>query len=269
MRGGNLNSTLTTHGGNLRKRFQAIYLFGTSVNMKSESNNLGSRCCPDKESSIRFFGASLLLCFATLAQATTYTLTGAAYTSTSGSVYSGTTGIAGYFVTPVPLPGGLNNKNLSVALGCAETYCASNWSFFDGVYTYNETNSLPMPGNPQFVVTTDGSGNITDTFITLVQPITPTVQGQQANFIQLNGGTYTQAMVGPCWSISNGLCSSWSGPWNGGVFAYAQGGAYSFTGPPMAPALSNPVPALSEWGSLALAALLMLAGGVCLRRKDS
>jgi hypothetical protein len=104
-----------------------------------------------------------LLLFASIASATTYSYSGAAYTSAPLAANLPPTAIG---------PGGLN--------------LVTSWSFFDGVATFTQTNSgLTFNTPSSFVVSTDTSGNVSTATIGFTSPIGPHTVGQTVSFLTI------------------------------------------------------------------------------------
>ena len=90
--------------------------------------------------------ALLALILTPHAWATTYTLSGATYSSVT-SLYAGATGVTGSFTTASPLPPNL--ANAPIAGGTGGLGLVTSWSFNDGVFSGKHYRLLHRPDYAQ------------------------------------------------------------------------------------------------------------------------
>ena len=150
---------------------------------------------------LTFLVALLALILTPHAWGTTYTLSGATYSSVT-SLYAGATGVTGSFTTASPLPPNL--ADAPIAGGTGGLGFVTSWSFNDGVFTYTDANSTPWTDvndiAGSFAVSTDSAGNITDFFIVLTTPSSGVVVGQltQWLFLGFSGPGTVTALTAIC-----------------------------------------------------------------------
>lgn len=126
---------------------------------------------------IRLMVFAMLALFASVATATTYQYTGAAYTA-AGGVYSTSMRVTGTFTTASPLPA---NMPLT-AIGPGGSDLVTAWSFNDGVHTFTQANSMVLFGDSMnFAVGTDADGNISTAQIGFMAPRKPHAKGDLMN----------------------------------------------------------------------------------------
>lgn len=139
--------------------------------------------------------------------ATTYTVVGGAYT-TAFSPYTTAMSITGSFDTANPLP-----ANMSLAdIGPNGSNLVTAWSFFDGVNTFTQANSIPQFGIGNFDVGTDAKGNINAFYISLESPQPPNTINEIMNTI----GFFSSAIYFSvaydaitCAALIGNQCNSW------------------------------------------------------------
>jgi len=139
-------------------------------------------------------------CLAGAACATTYTYIGPNFQFTGGVGYTTSMSITGTFTTASPLPGNMALTDIGPAPGGLNL--VTGWSFTDGVNTYTKANSIPL-GNlwTNFMVQTDGQGNINGFYIQLSGPPPPNSLFQPMHVITMTtpGSPRSLAMdAAPC-----------------------------------------------------------------------
>ncbi len=201
-------------------------------------------------------GVFLLASLANIANATTYTYTGERYATVSG-VYTTSMAITGSFTTSSPLP-----ANMPItAIGPGGLNLVTSWSFFDGVSTFTNANSVVVANNPAlFRVATDATGNIESEATELISPVAPHTAGQIVTLFSLEGSgggvarNYTCAAVTP-----DNYCTSATpsvGPTNTSSTAASPSGSWIF----VADNASRSVPlSPAGWMLLLISALAALA----------
>lgn len=180
--------------------------------------------------------ASMLLALANLAAATTYSFTGQPYSSATG-LYTTAMNITGSFTTAAPLPPNMAGTQI----GPGGSNLVTSWSFFDGVSTFNNSNSMLLYGGASyFTVATDAAGNISSFVIGFMSPQGPHTVGQPINAIFVSPSTQATTAQ-PCGRINgSGVCDAINA--NGANYAeVAAGGAWATRATP-----AVPVPATSN-----------------------
>lgn len=129
---------------------------------------------------IRLMVFAMLALFASVATATTYQYTGAAYTTVGvGGVYSTSMRLTGTITTASPLPANMP----PTAIGPGGKNWVTAWSFTDDVNTFTQANSMVLFGNPgAFTVGTGADGNINVAQIALMAPPGTHTVGESMNY---------------------------------------------------------------------------------------
>ncbi len=187
------------------------------------------------------------------AATTTYSYTGPLYLAATG-LYSDSMRITGTFSTASALP-----KNM--ALTPIGPYGGSNlvtrYSFFDGVSTYTNVNSVLLYEDfSQFSVSTDSSGNVASFNIGLMAPAPPNTVGEPMNAIALSPFLTQATTATSCSMVIAGACNTI--PLNGANVAISNSpgpvGVWEIESAAAA------VPTLSEYALVALGiGMVMLA----------
>ena len=205
----------------------------------------------------------LVLALAGSAVADTYTYTGVAYTSVTGS-YTTSMSVTGSFETSAPIPPNSTDLDLMSLI--------TSWSFSDGQNTLTNANSvIDFPGAPGLTPlgTTDGSGNLVSAQIFLVSAPFPNTIGGLANLILMDATRSRSEIDGYCAGLgSGGFCAVFddTASSNEVANAAAPGTWVGASAPPITPAPVASVPTMSEWALITLA--MLLAGIVFVRRKQ-
>lgn len=187
---------------------------------------------------------ALLLPLAALAQTTRYTFESGPYTA-ARAPYTTDMGITGSITTTSPIPP--NASGLQIGPRSAEPL-VSAYTFFDGLATYTESNSVEFGPNPAlFRVWTDGNGDIINWYIFLYTPQDAS-DGEPIFALSLFDGE-SSANNGDC---SNTPCDSSTLTVDVTPFGSRQPGGTWTTQRP------EPVPTLSQGATVASILLLML-----------
>ena len=194
--------------------------------------------------------------------ATTYTYSGANFTSFSGA-YSASSRVTGSFTLAAPLAASLPNTDIRSLI--------LSYSFSDGVQTRNETNSeICAVSIYGFRVSTDASGNIATWAITLCSPVAAAGDPVTGVFtIRDIGVTDTVedlGVSGTCGELSGGACSSIGVATSGTIYSNSPLSWSREVGPV---ASSVEIPTLSDWSLAALAAMMLAWGAVLARRRSA
>ena len=196
--------------------------------------------------------ALLLMTLPAFAQTSRYAFDSGTYTN-AVAPYTTSMRITGAFVTAEPLPP--NASGLQIGPRSAVPLVTA-YSFFDGIHTYTESNSIEFGPNPAlFRVWTDADGNIVNWYIALYSPVSA-VGGEDIFAIQLYG---TEA------SVINGECSST--PCDSVSIAFDTPRGSVQPGGTWTRFIARPVPATSPLSIAGALALMLMALGVSRRRK--
>lgn len=207
----------------------------------------------------------LLLCFllamvaSGAALSATYVYTGPYYTTVIGN-YTTSMRITGSFITANPLPPNLSN----VEVGPYGQNLVTSWSVNNGVTTFTNYNSAPNSDvsigfNGDFVVSTDGVGNITEFMVSLQNPPNASREVDVTKFhIGTSPVRYSTGNLPAC--PSDAVITICQGPNAGGL----AGTSGSFT-----TVLAATVPTLTPGGVLLLVGLMAIAVGFGTRRKSN
>lgn len=153
---------------------------------------------------IRLMVFAMLALFASVATATTYQYTGAAYTA-AGGVYSTSMRVTGTFTTASPLPANMP----PTAIGPGGKNWVTAWSFHDGVNTFTKANSMLLYGAPEaFAVGTDAGGNINTAQISFMAPQGPHTVGDSMNVIYVSDSIVEAVMAAPCDVVTDSTCAA-------------------------------------------------------------
>jgi len=172
-------------------------------------------------------------------------------------------GIRGQFTTAVPLPPSLPLTNVYASV--------TSYSFADGInaYSSNDSNSRVV----QFFVSTDTSGNVVSSAITIERWLTgstPHAAGDRFSYFFLLRGMDSAQNNYPCLIVGISLAgvpdSCYSvGSDTAASFAQGAGGSWSILA--AAPLPSAPIPVLSEWATGLLALFILGLGVHTLRQR--
>src|SRR6185312_815503 len=128
----------------------------------------------------------VLVAFADLAMATTYTYSSPVYTTVSGP-YTTSMRLTGTLTTALPLPANMPYGNVEPL--------ATDWTFFDGVTTYTKANTSDFSG---FEVANDAHGNISEWGVSLITPAGPNTVGETISevYVSQAGGGAAGGYIG-------------------------------------------------------------------------
>lgn len=200
--------------------------------------------------------ASLLVAGAALAQPTTYQYVGTNYVSPTGT-FTTSMRITGSFTTANPLPANLS----PVAIGPQGDGRAIAWSFTNGIDTFTQANSSEIYGiSGDFVVGTDGAGNVNYYNIGLVKPLPPHAVNDLVDFFWISKGSAIQALdQATCAIVTSNLCTFIPFAGAGTVAESVESGAFLRTSYASVP-VDSPTALAATAALLAIAALIALAG---------
>jgi hypothetical protein len=140
------------------------------------------------------------------ASAATYVYSGPNYQFVQAP-YTTSMSMSGSFTTANPLPANLSPTNI----GPNGSNLVTSWSFNDGVNTFTQATSVPLPQAGTFNIGTDGSGNINAFFIQLESPLPPHSVNQTINAITIsNQGQVQQAqgVITTCATLQGSVCAT-------------------------------------------------------------
>jgi hypothetical protein len=170
----------------------------------------------------------------------------------------------GSFTTATPLAANLFDSEIAAQI--------TSYSFFDGINTYSTTN--PNARIYEFVISTDAGGQITDAeaYLESFQSgSTPHSPGDRVAVLEIIGGTFvlplndalcTGVQTSPFSGVAN-TCVDFSSD-SASSEANGRDGTWSVATVPTV----QSVPTLGQWGTISLAALLLLFGWLWLRRRE-
>jgi hypothetical protein len=199
---------------------------------------------------------------ANLASSTTYTYSGPMFAVASG-VYTTSMRITGSFTTAAALPSNMPLTNIGPNGG---SDLVLSWSFFDGVNTYSNANSVLIYEQPGFfAVSTDASGGILSFSIGLMFPVPPNTAGQPMNAIVFNPVVTEATTANPCTIVTAGICTSI--PATGVNIARASNCSGTCSGWQVQPSASGSIPTLSESTLILLVLSIAWLAGSTLRHR--
>ncbi len=182
--------------------------------------------------------------------AVVYNYTGPNFTNVSGA-YTTSMRVTGSFSTSSPIPP--NSDDFDA------TGIVTSWSFFDGLQSINSTNGVIYPNS--FLFTTDGTGNITEAEIAVVDSPLATQVGQTNDVITIStSGLNASDSAGidlVCTAVTNGICSD-AAQSQDYATVDATGAAWTQV------TVTVDIPTLSTWG---IAALILLLGTLAFARR--
>ncbi len=204
-------------------------------------------------------GLVALLATASAFAATTYTYTGPAYTTVSGT-FTTSMQVTGSFTTATPLGPSFSGDI---------TGQISSYSFSDGLHTY--TSSDANGRIYQFLISTDLSGSINGWQITVEawqSPTSPHSAGDFFNFMQTisSVGDFGYDTV-PCTAVGVAPSGVADTCVDATLGTESGSGTVSANGSWTRQIAATSIPTLSEWGMITLASLLALGTILTLRRQ--
>jgi hypothetical protein len=155
------------------------------------------------------------------ASAATYVYTGPNYQFVQAP-YTAAMSMSGSFTTTSPLPASMSPTDI----GPNGTNLVTGWSFNDGVNTFTQANSVPLPQFGTFRIGTDASGNINAFYIQLESPLPPHAVNQAMNSITIAnlGLSQGQGVITTCAALQGNVCATLNQ-----ATSYGSGGPGSFT----------------------------------------